>query len=356
MTSGAPTLPALPTNNWQIRSNAVLAARYFAAALEHQDPGVLDRLRNDAEVAVEARTDVELVLVDDNDRAVIASGCSTAGLYYANAKPPQLIIAMSASHGRNGFTILHELAHHLQRTDPAWLIPVLATLPSAAAQRLEHQVCDEFASEILLPTDMIKNLLGDQSPTAGVLRDLRASHPTASRAAFLVRASQNLPIGSALILLDRAGEVVFNHARGDDLAPPPRGTVLNQPLIQRAREAGAAESSGSIDFTYATGKTRADLTATAATDNWGYTYIVAQQDHAYGQQAQWSTNTLDCSCGAEYVRADATGNCPHCQQPLCPECTTCTCRDSQVTLCSRCSMTLSVVERNRGLTEHEDCA
>jgi len=343
-------LPTLTSALWNTTARTLDAVRYFAAGLERRRPGVLDRLRVEAEDEIDTWDDLDVRLVPDSHPAIGSSGCSTAGMYQAGSTPPRLVVAASASRGRNNFTILHELAHHLQRTDPAWLMDVLGEMSPAEATRLEHRVCDEFASELLLPDAVWP---ADAPVTAGLLRDVHAES-SASRAALIVRARRHMTPGQVAFLVSPDGEVLFGQARGDDLTPPPRGRPYDDPLIKRARHSPAGQVGGHIGFTYATGTRRDGLTATAAADDQQYVFVVAEQDSAYGRRAEWRLPTRDCACGAEYEVRDA-GTCNHCGQPLCPECTTCPCADARTTTCTRCFLALSVAERAAGRTEHDDC-
>ena len=354
MSAGTPGLPALEPALWRSRTHAPQAVRYFTEVLEHRRPGVLDRLRDGAEAEIGTWDDLDIVLVPDTDESVTTSRCSTAGMYDSRACPPRLVVARSPSRGRYNFTILHELAHHLQRTDETWFADVLADLSSNDAYLLEHRICDELASTLLLP-DTIWSGYTTATVTAGVIRDLHAAHQ-ASRAALLVRAVRHLPSGAVAFLLDPSGEVMFNQACGDDLAPPPRGSGFDQDLVRRARTADRREVTGELDFTYRSGATRRGVTATAAADDWGYVFVVAAQDQQFGRTAEWGTQTLDSTCGAEYTAGTAADICCRCQQPLCPECTTCPCRDDKTKVCARCYLALSVADIVKGRTEQEDCA
>jgi len=350
-TAVPPALPPGPAALWMSGSRIGDAVRYLANGLQHRRPGTLERLRLDAEGEIATWDDLDVRLVPTTDPAVAESGCSTAGMYQGGTKPPRLVVASSRSHGRNNFTILHELAHHLQRTDQDWLGDVLAELSDNEAARLEHRVCDEFASDLLLPDSVWPT---DRLVTAGLLREVHAAS-RASRAALTVRAGRHMTHGQVAFLVAPNGEVLFNHARGDDLAPPSRGTVYDHPIVERARLAAGAQVSGEIGFVYSTGTTRDGLTATAASDDWQYVFVVAEQDTAYGRRSEWHKPTLDCACGAEYAARDA-GTCHRCQQPLCPECTTCPCADAKTTTCTRCFLALSVAEQAAGRTEHDECA
>jgi hypothetical protein len=350
-----PTLPVLPAAHlWFSRDNVNQAVRYFAQTLHAVEPGVLDALRDDAESAVNARSDVNLQVVADQDPVLKTSDCSTAGLYLGTTRPPTLVVAESPSRGRNGFTILHELAHHLQRRDPDWLLQVLAPLGGEAA-RLEHRVCDEFASHVLIPSPSLTRVVGEhEQVTAATLAAVFAHH-RASRAAAIVRALPFLPPDSVALLTDSRGEILFCQSNGD-LAPPPRGSFLDRDFIRRAISSAGSEIHGTLDFTYRTGTLLRGLSATATGDLWdGYVFVVATQETRFGQRSDWSVQLRECECGHEYAPSEAAGNCPRCSEPLCPECEQCPCRTEKITVCTRCFTALSVVEVARGLSAHDEC-
>lgn len=353
MTSAA--LPSLKSARlWLLPENIETAVRYFIAQLESSQPGCLARLQFDAEAEVADWPDLAVRVVPDNNAAILESGCSTAGLYLQSTRPPTLIVAQSRSHGRNAFTILHELGHHLQRNDDPWLSEVLGRLKGEQVRQLEHKVCDAFASELLLPSNSIGRYAvagpADASTLAAIHRD-----STASRAAIIVRMMQRLPAHSAVMLTNTVGEILFGQANGE-LYPQPRGTKLESSFIQRAIDASGRQIEGRLSLTYRSGAQLSELGATACADFTGtYLFIVVTHVERYGQRANWTSATIECECGHQYASFEARGACHLCETPLCPECQRCACRDRRSPVCPRCFTELSTAEAAKGLVAHEDC-
>jgi hypothetical protein len=118
--------------------------------------------------------------------------CAVDGAYFPG--PPRIVIALAESPRRRAFTALHELAHHLVRHD--WGLFGLA--PNRI---LEEEVCDRFAAEILLPTELSKRLLSRPIPTATEFAALY-EQSYASRAVCARRVAAGLPrTGHAVVTL-----------------------------------------------------------------------------------------------------------------------------------------------------------
>lgn len=79
------------------------------------------------------------------------AGCGKGGGYYRD--DPPTIYLHPASSRRNAFTVLHELAHHLQRNHTEWGYSLMDIRNRNQRVRIEEMVCDQFAAEILLPPD-----------------------------------------------------------------------------------------------------------------------------------------------------------------------------------------------------------
>jgi IrrE N-terminal-like domain len=339
---------------WLLPEHTRTAVRYFADRLEDQQPGSLAKLRLNAEDEIAGWPDLAVRLVPDNDPGILASGCSTAGLYLQGTTPPSLVVAQSPSRGRNAFTILHELGHHLQRKDEVWLTDVLSCLSREQARRLEHQLCDAFASELLLPSCDVERYVAEGPATAGTLAATHRGNQ-ASRAAVIVRMVRHLPAHSVAMLTDTGGEVLFSQANGD-LFPQPRGSQLDQAVVQRAVKANGQQIHCSLALKYRTGTQLRGLSTTACIDHTGaYLFVVATPDEHYGQRVDWTSAIVECACGHQYTPFEAEQTCDHCKTPLCPECQHCACRDRKLPLCPRCFTELSVAEASKGLIEHLDC-
>lgn len=162
--------------------------------------------------------------------------CSVAGGY--RDSPPTLLVTESMSARRQHFTVLHELGHHLQRTDLALGEAVLA---HKEPEFFEEAACDAFAARILLPDDMVASVLGNEGPTARAAAEL-FELSNASRAAISVRLAGLFTSAAVVAVLDEAGIVSFAAARGG-LFPPRRSsdqsaTPLIRSMIERRDVAG----------------------------------------------------------------------------------------------------------------------
>ena len=140
----------------EIRRQAQAIAEY----LEEADPGVLSRLCENPLGELEKWPGLQVRRLAEVDAG---DGCSVAGSYRSDTTPPTLCVAWSVSSGRRQFTILHELAHHIQRNN-AELAAVLMT--SADPDDLEEAACNLFAALALLPDAIVDRHIGAKGPSA----------------------------------------------------------------------------------------------------------------------------------------------------------------------------------------------
>ncbi|MFE6868803.1 ImmA/IrrE family metallo-endopeptidase [Kitasatospora sp. NPDC057692] len=301
------------------------AARVQAAAmvreLEALRPGASELLAQGA--LAELRTWAELTVVDvDEDRE--AQGCSVAGAY-DSGPPPRLSVAAAASLARRDFTALHELGHHLQ-TNSFALMEAFSGEPDGGVL-LEDAACDAFAAEILLPASLVDRHLDVKGPDASAIAQLWQTS-NASRMAVCVRAAQRLPAPGHILLLDRAGRLVFGASHS--LPPLPRGSrQVDIPVVDRA-VAGSGRARGQTRVRYRDGILGRELHTDIAPMD-GYLVAVLVADSAPWRA--FTPPTLDtgpqsleyicANCDEEYRSFEPA--CPRCRVPSCPECGRCAC-------------------------------
>jgi hypothetical protein len=197
--------------------------------------GLLDELTLDAFKALENRSDIHVLVVPEFVPQDSQLGCSVAGGYRWD--PPTLIVTESMSRRRRQFTLLHELGHHIQKTDISLGTSVVEHREPEA---FEDASCDAFAARILLPDAMVDAFVSSRGPTAQSAVELfEASN--ASRAAICVRLAGQLQSAGTVVVLNEAGVVTFASGRGG-LYPPARGSVQTKNPLVRA----ALESYGSV--------------------------------------------------------------------------------------------------------------
>lgn len=309
--------------------------------LEHDRPGVLDRLRVDAIEELHTWPDLQVQMVAE---AFSTGGCSVAGSYGDDKQPPALYVALSASVRRRQFTVLHELGHHLQNTDPDLGDAVVL----ATGDRFEDDACDLFAARVLLPDSLVADCFGDRTPTPGDIVALY-TRSSASRAACVVRAAEHLGSFGAVVLYDAEGVVSFAAAKGS-VYPPARGTdqshtaLVAAALREPGRPDGVAITTDTTVIRYRSGHDSDPLYGQAAWCD-GYLIAVLVEHHAPWQtfspprqvvpssrQPRWA----DCEvCQTSFEVSDL---CAACHEPRCPS-GHCACTLQREKRCERCALT-----------------
>lgn len=274
--------------------------------------------------ALEGWGDVDFQFVEQPD----GDQCSVAGAYIADSdgQPPVIQVALANSSGRRAFTALHELGHHLQRTDIELLE---AAWDEPAYELFEDMACDAFAAEMLIPVDVVARHIDEKGPVVDDVLALFEDTP-ASRSAVCVRVAQRLRAPGHVVLLTADGEVFFSSSR--DLPPLRRGSgQAGESVIERGLSMG--RSTGRGRFTYRDGIRGDELFMQTAQLDGDLLLVISVTDGApwegfalpsrdVGPQA----NTYECSdpaCGDTYSSWEP--RCPRCSTPPCTECGRCAC-------------------------------
>ena len=262
-------VPAPPHVRLRARAREQVLA--MLRVLDGRHPGLLARLRDNAVPVLDGLADVAVRLVPESD---LSRGCSVAGAYKYQETPPAIVITRSASRRRQAFTGLHEFGHHLQKTDRRLGITVLDH-PEGAV--LEEVSCELFASRVLLPDELVDDVVPTRGPTAISVVTLY-ERSNASRAACCVRVSERL-VGGGVVAVYRSDGTVAA-ASSSTLYPPARGSDQSRtPLIARAlARPGEIVEHDRTMIAYSPGESVL-LYGQAA---WigGFIVAVLQQDHA----------------------------------------------------------------------------
>ncbi|GAB3430172.1 hypothetical protein GCM10027436_02940 [Actinophytocola sediminis] len=313
--------------------------------LERKDPGTVERLRNDPLSVLRTWPGIQLILAAESSAG---SGCSIAGRYDDETDPPTLVVGAARSYRRRGFTALHEFGHHLQRTNVE-LGQTLFTGPDS--EGLEETACDEFASHVLLPDDLVAEAIGTAGPTANDVVDLYVTS-RASREACCVRAANMLNGAGAVLLLDSAGTVLFAAPRG--LVPPARGSDQSKtPLIEAALRQRTSAQRDETFVTYRNGDASEHLYGQAAwCDDHDYLIAVVASDNVpwmplalprpgtrRGRYGTWWTCEAP-GCGESFKITESP--CERCDQPRCGHghCGCTALRAQRDQECAECHLTL----------------
>ena len=232
------------------------------------------------------------VSVHDSAPGDSEQGCEVAGAYTTVGDRPTLVVT-AASPARMAFTVLHELAHHLQRNDKS-LAKLLLEFGSDD-EALEEAVCDEVAARLLIPTGVIGAHLGAGLTAAAIVS--LWTDTSASRAAVCVAAARLLPAPGHVTLMDESGIVQFDAARGLPRVGR-RSDQSRSPVVALAlaNQRGSATAEGR--FVYRDG-IRGDKLYMQAANIGGYIVVVSVMDKAPWRK--FSVSLTDAEIGRAHV-------------------------------------------------------
>ena len=301
------------------------------------DAAGFEYLAEDPASAVEALFGVEVVTCRPS--TVSAQGCAVDGTYHPNPSPT-IRVANDVPLTRQRFTVLHELGHHLIEHDHR-----LNDLEIDDTERRDEDICNEIAAAILIPTDVVGDLL-----PVGKFRasDVAALYDAtgASREACCVAAARCLRSAGCVILGRSDGTAVFT---AHDPTTPwriARGTPQDSDslLVKAARRStGYARGVTRVRFASGnvSGKVHGD--AFAADDGWVYEVVVVDS-HSPWERTGWHVITdpgpegeeIECGNCGEASRS-WRAPCRSCGDRVCDKCSRCSCSLIPTTrLCTGC--------------------
>lgn len=284
--------------------------------------GDVDALAGDPLHWIDVCPDVALVL--DDSTTLLEHG--VYGRYDAEPVTPRIIVATQQSRGRQQFTALHELGHHLLRTTTTFADELAERDDFGAA--LEERAADRFSALVLIPEAVVAPLLGEGVPTAAAVISAWAHLPAVSMQAIMVRAIANFSSEGYLILLDADGRVLSCVPR--DAPPVAVGSDQSATTIWRnvtARDVATASDTrfqfqgvthGDSYYTQAKRLPNGAVLIVAARERVPWQLSVRRQE--YHPNRHWWT----CErCSEEFEVL--TPPCSTCATPICPSCSHCSC-------------------------------
>jgi Zn-dependent peptidase ImmA (M78 family) len=125
--------------------------------------------------------------------------CACDGAFF-DRPVPNIAYAPTPGRRRERFTLVHEFAHYLIRRHPD-ILSALHDLDEDAGRVAEERVCHTFAGHILVPDELIKQILAGRPPEAWHLRELFTAS-SGSLEACAVRLAEYLPATGYVAIAD----------------------------------------------------------------------------------------------------------------------------------------------------------
>ena len=299
-------------------------------------------LRDDPIGTIDRYPGIKLVYAPHAD-----AGCGSG---YYRPDPPTIYLH-SSLYRRNAFTVLHELAHHLQRHHSEWGFHLMDIRDANHRLRTEEMVCDRFAAKVLLPPECISDdaLCHPADAMAGLYVSSNLSHSAAIQS---VAASLRPHARWILCVVDPCG-VITTSQTSYSQHPPPKG-VKHLELAAIAEEAADRPIRRALPnaFTYLTGATLTDMWAEACRDHENrYTFIAMRPAKRFGISEVVDERFVcnNVSCDKELDSTKKLKQCPRCKEPKCPECNTCGCETgNNDRKCPICQCILTPYEVDHG--------
>ena len=311
-------------------------AKVVAALLRNVSDEVREQLGTDPCVGIQQHFGVPVVI---RNETVSAGTCAVDGTYQPPPSP-RISVAASLSRGRQHFSALHELGHHLCRTSDE-LIEEMWKLGDAG-EDWEEDIADGVAASLLFNEAVLaEHLPAHGPPTARQVADLHGD-VHASREATCVAVARRLTAEGYVALADRDC-VVRIVAPSQSAYPVPRsGQRAFETLVQAALTSGSA-SRRELRLTYR-GGTQTKPMAVTFVEADGYVFaVLAVETAPWARPRAKGVDTTCPDCGHRFEVYGTSPRCERCQEPRCPTCDGCACGQPTLSasdrMCSECMQT-----------------
>jgi Zn-dependent peptidase ImmA (M78 family) len=295
-------------------------ARQLAAMLCDQDRFAL---------AAAARAFLESYGIRVTPLSIVPSSelCACDGVFFPHPIP-NIAYAPTPVSRRESFTLVHEFGHYLVRRNDE-LLSALHDLDDDAGRIAEERVCHAFAGQILIPDQVVAQVLDGRSPEAHHLRQLVAAS-SGSLEACAVRLAEHLPSNGYVVIADPVHRCI-QFASPSPAAPYRWGRQTHLPEqhpLWRAAATGRFRGQGEVVWTSGS---RMNLWLDAVADH-GLVHAIFSQTRYWGGAG---LSLLD-EAPATARPIAISGTCRHCGEATwgyvpCPDCGDVWCRS-----CGRC--------------------
>jgi len=123
--------------------------------------------------------------------------CACDGVFFPGPIP-NIAYASTPGSRRESFTLVHEFGHYLVRRNDE-VLSALHDLDDDAGRIAEERVCHAFAGQILVPDQVVTQVLEGKHPEAHHLRQLVAAS-SGSLEACAVRLAEHLPANGYVVI------------------------------------------------------------------------------------------------------------------------------------------------------------
>lgn len=267
--------------------------------------------------------------------------CSCDGAFYA--EDGRIVVAETPFSRRSLFTCLHELGHHLVWNDSDLLSRLFEWDPENRGRAAQERVCDAFAAAILVPSELVRAVLGGEGVQAKTFLDLYKKS-SGSREACAVRLAQHLSCDGHVMLARPDGTALFTASTGQYGVG--RGVMQGTDHITVA--AGKRNTARQETFVQFRSGRRMPMLGDAICDG-RFVYAVL------AEAPQWKIRGLsihrdagdrpeaaeaDCThCGSSFQTFETA--CKKCDGFRCPDCGRCECAGPlKGKICSGCFLEL----------------
>jgi len=257
------------------------------------------------------------------------------------AEHDTVMYAPTVGSKRENFTLLHEVAHILVENDDDALV-WLADRDHADAE-LEG-LCEEIAAALVVPDELVENIIGIGPLTANDFRKLTVQAAASGPACAIALASR-LPGSGAVVIIDRStNRVIHSSLRGDLTVYPWKGIEVPDGHPLRRLQPDQSYTMKSY-WSNAWGQRQTYYVSAIATEKRTYAVLSVTDlwgvDRFHGGQAppersSAPRSTLRCHCS--FVGQTTGWPCNVCGRAYCPRCGDCDCtrRDRTQEPCSVC--------------------
>jgi hypothetical protein len=304
----------------------------------------LAALRDDPFGTLTRSTEITVTI----ENGLVATGCGGGGYY--RPSPPTIHLHPATSR-RDNFTLLHELAHHLQQSHDQWGF-TLIDMTDPVRRKIEEAVCDQFAAQVLMPVGD-----GDRHDASLHPADVMAglfARSEASRSAILQRVREMLPAESRwlLAIADLDGVVITSATTYDDPQPPKDFTQEGFRRVAAEAMDSAVRREFHEGIEYRAGSVLDDMRVEAALDHEERYVFLALRSMTANGSGTWTFPAQECSnpvCEETFQAKQSSGRCETCQDFKCPRCHRCGCTaPERPTTCTSCFMAYTPAEMASG--------